>query len=337
MARAQRMRRRWREVLLVALAGSFGCGGASPAPSTRLERAASAESDDQRLDARREVPGTGVSLRPPRGSEPMPIGAGFVHRTLRVQLFVAAAAGGAEVLAAFRRGVESDADPEVSEDVVVAGRPARLRVDRQTSRELAIERVWALIEDDGRAFVVAGAYDAARSDRLRPLLRASILSAEWSPEAPLDPELAVGFRLRPPEGLVLDRSSTGSIAYGREGQLVPPVVGAPTLFLIPVPTVVPLAQRDELCEPILAQLGPVPDERVRSRGRIETDDVEGCEVTGWQEHQESEGQRRMLATYAAIVFRADETFLVAGVVADAEREAWLPRFAAAARTVSAAR
>jgi hypothetical protein len=318
----------------------FGCSG--PARTTEGGRSASAgdESDAQQslpLDPPRNVAGTGVTLRAPRGSEPTPFGAGFVHRGRRIQMLVAAAHGGPEVIRAFRRGIQADAEEVSTEEVEVAGRRTTLHIDRQASGQLELERVWALVEEGERAFVVAGAYDATRSERVRDLVRASVQSARWSPTEPLDPEAAVGFRLAAPEGLVLDRSTTGSVTYGREGQMVPPVIGSPTLFLIGIPVQVPAAQRDEACEPILAQVGPVPDDRVRTRERIASDRVEGCEVTGWQENETDEGETMRLTTYAALVYLGDDTFLVAGVAREDEAATWLPRFAQAARSVSSAR
>lgn len=325
----------------LGLVGILGCGGArssgptTPPPTTT-------ETTEVRealpLDPMRAVPGTGVSMRAPRGSEPTPFGAGFVHRARRIQMLVAAAQGNAEVIATFERGIASDAESLETEDVEVAGRAVTLHVDRQeTGQDLLLERVWVLVTEGDRAFVVAGAYDASRSERVRDLVRASVLTATWDATAPLDPEAAVGFRLTPPTGLTLDRSTTGSVTYGVEGQMVPPVIGSPTLFLIAVPAQVPLAQRDDACEPILFQAGPVPDEQVRTRGRFETDSLEGCEVTGWQENERPDGTTMRLATYAAIVYLADETFLVAGVVSETDQDAWLPRFAEAARTVASAR
>ncbi|MFN7702873.1 MAG: hypothetical protein ACK5U8_33685 [Deltaproteobacteria bacterium] len=288
------------------------------------------------MDPRRLVAGTGVSLRAPRGSEPTPFGAGFVHRARRIQMLVAAAQGSEQVLDAFRRGVDNEADVVATESVRISGREAILHIDRQeTGEELEIERVWVLVTEGDRAFVVAGAYDASRSERVRELVRASVLSAEWDPSAPLDPEVAVGFRLQHvPSGLVLDRATTSSITYGVDGHMSPPELGSPTLFVIPVPVVVPSAQRDEACESILFQAGPIADERVRSRARIETESVEGCEATGWQENEGPDGQAVPLATYAALLYVGDQTLLVAGAVAENEREPWLPRFAEAARTVS---
>jgi len=299
--------------------------------------ARTAASDEFPLDPLAEVDGTGVSIRAPRGSEPNPFGAGFVHRARRVQIIIAAARGTAEVRQAFRAGVEVDAESLSTEEVEIAGRPTTLHIDHQESGDVVVERVWAIVETGDRAMVVGGMYDAERSERLQGLVRSSVLSAEWDPMLPLDPEVALGYRLTAPTGLVLERSTTGSVTYGVEGEMVPPQLGSPTVFLMALPGTVPLSQRDEACTQILVQAGPIPDERVRTRGRVDTDALEGCELTGWQENEQADGTPRRLATYAALIFMADDMFMVAGVAADEDKETWLPRFAEAARTVSATR
>jgi hypothetical protein len=99
-------------------------------------------------------------------------------------MLVAAAQGSEQVLDAFRRGVDNEADVVATESVRISGREAILHIDRQeTGEELEIERVWVLVTEGDRAFVVAGAYDASRSERVRELVRASVLSAEWDPSA----------------------------------------------------------------------------------------------------------------------------------------------------------
>lgn len=325
--------------LLLSACGSSNA--ATPAATTATSggeaRARTASSEDLPLDPMADVPGTGVSIRAPRGSEPNPYGAGFVHRARRVQIIVAAARGSAEVMQAFRAGVEVDAESLSTEEVEIAGRPTTLHIDHQESGDVVVERVWAIVETGDRAMVVGGMYDAERSERLQELVRASVLSAAWDPMLPLDPEAALGYRLTAPEGLVLERSTTGSVTYGVEGQMVPPQLGSPTVFLMALPGTIPLSQRDEACEQILVQAGPIPDERVRTRARFDTDSLEGCELTGWQENERADGTTRRLATYAALIFMADEMFMVAGVSAEEDKETWLPRFAEAARTVRATR
>ena len=98
------------------------------------------------------------------------------------------------------------------------------------------------------------------------------------------------------------------------------------------PVAIPLADRDDVCEDLLLQAGPISEDDVTSRGEIETDELEGCEVVGRQENEEEEGPDEV-ATYAAILFHDDGTFLVAGLVDQATRDPWIERFREAARTL----
>ena len=130
-------------VLLAAVAGCGGArasgdGSAASTPSAREDRD-SRDPGGSPLDPRRLVAGTGVSLRAPRGSEPTPFGAGFVHRARRIQMLVAAAQGSEQVLDAFRRGVDNEADVVATESVRISAREAILHIDRQeTGEELEI-------------------------------------------------------------------------------------------------------------------------------------------------------------------------------------------------------
>jgi hypothetical protein len=84
-----------------------------------------------------------------------------------------------------------------------------------------------------------------------------------------------------------------------------------------------------VCGRVLEQLVQVP-----SAGEvtaIEAESVVGCEVEGATEEEPR------LATYAALIFKDDGAFMVGGTALREQREAWLPRFRAAARTVEAAR
>lgn len=329
--------------LLAVVSALAGCGGGgaatttstTPADAPRARRGR--EADEFPLDAPTPVPGTGVTLRAPRGSEPVPYGAGFVHRTRRLQLMVASADGPPELIANVLEGMAQGAEEVEHEEVSVAGRTATLHVDQQEQGDIVLERVWLTLTEGSRAVVVAGAYDAERGERLRGLVRASLLTLAWDPTTPLDPEVAVGFRVDVPEGLTLDRSSTNSVTYGLPGAAMPPTPGSPALFVLPVGVQVPESQRDEACAAILAQAGPVPDDQVRTRSTIRQGELEGCEVTGFQDAELPDGSELSLATYAAVVFQGDATLLVAGMARDSERDTWLPRFAASARTVRGTR
>jgi hypothetical protein len=311
--------------------GASGTGGGETAAR---EGAAEGEDEEFPLDPPTGVPGTGVTLRPPRGSDVLPTGAGFVHTRRRIQILVAETEGPASLLASFREqllaGAEAEGEPET---ITLSGIEATLGVDRQESGEVELERVWLYAEDGRRAVAVIGAYVSDRSERYRGLVRAALTSAAWDRARPIDPEQALGFGLTV-EGLELDRSSSSPLVYALAGAAVPPSPAEPRLFVMSLPVAVPASQRSEVCEALLLQAGPVGEDTVQDRHDIETDELEGCEVEGLQENEEpDEGEPESATTYAAVLFHDDGVFLVAGIVDAALRETWIGRFREAARTL----
>ena len=294
-----------------------------------------AEADEEfPLDAIVEVPGTGVSMRAPRGSARSPVGAGFIHERRRVQILVAVAHGAPELMAGFEASLSADAEEVESEDVTIGERTGHLVIDTQDTGQLELERVWVLVRDGDRAMAIVGAYQSDRSERLRGLVRASVLSALWDADATIDPERAVGFRLTPPDGLVAEPQVVNTLTYTIPGGAPSPSSGQPALLVVPIPIQVPATERDDYCEQILLQAGPVSEDSVVSRAEIATETMEGCEVFGTQEiTTPTEGGPSALATYAALVFLENASFMVAGFVDARERDTWTPRFSAAARTV----
>lgn len=294
------------------------------------------EAGELPLDPRHDVPGTGVTLRAPRGSEPAPVGAGFIHARRRIQIVVAVAQGDDEVLEGVEASLGAGAEEVEHEDITVQGRTARLIVDRQETPDVELERVWLLAREGNRVMAIIGAYVADRSERLRPLVRASLLSAEWDPAAALDPEAAAGYRLTPPEGLVAEPQVVSTLSYTEPGHTASPQSGHPALLVVPVPLALPADRRGALCHQILTQAGPVSEDTMVRQASIEGDDVSGCEVYGTQELTVSgEGGLTEIATYAALVFIGEASFMVAGFSDARQRETWEPRFSAAARTVAA--
>jgi hypothetical protein len=335
--------------LLLLIAGALAaCGGGAPAGAgtgagtaggdeterTEREGDAAEEDEDQPLDERAAVPGTGVTLRAPRGSDPLPTGAGFVHARRRIQILVAETEGPAALLSSFHDQLLAGAEQEIEpEEVTISGIEGTLGIDRQENGEVELERVWLYAQDGDRAVAVIGAYLSERSERYRDLVRAAVTSAEWSREQPIDSEQALGFALTV-DGLVLDRSSSSPVVYALAGATVPPSPAEPRLFVMPLPVAVPAAQRTEVCEELLLQAGPVDEDTVRERHDVETDELEGCEVEGLQENEDpDEGEPASATTYAAVVFHTDGTFMVAGIVDAAQRETWISRFRDATRTL----
>ncbi len=336
-----------RALLALTLALPAACGSsASPSGEASAETAGGDESEGSSegrarrrrrrardgeefpLDEAALVPGTGVTLRAPRGSEPMPVGAGFIHRRRRMQILVIATEGPALLHESVRRGVSESATEEVeTEDVEIDGEEAELHVDRQENGQLELERVWVYFRRGARSVLAVGAYAADRSERLRGLVRASLVTLSVDRETPIDPETALGFRLATTEGMAVDRSTSGNLTYGVPGA-VPGETGyeSPTLHVAPVPIDVPADARTAQCSTILEQIGPIQGDGADTRETISGDDLVGCEIVG-------HNAEPALATYAALLFRGDATFIVFGAVVEASRQPWIERFRAAARSV----
>lgn len=295
-----------------------------------------AAADELPLDEPTPVPGTGVTVRPPRGSVALPVGAGFMHARRRIQMVVAVAQGDEGVLHGVEASLGADADELSHEDITIAGRSARLVIDSQMAGDIELERQWILVRDGDRAMAIVAAYLADRSERLRPLVRAALMSTEWDTTVALDPERAVGFRLgAPPEGLVAERQVVSTLTYAMPNTAPTPASGNPALLVVPIPMQIPAAQRAQVCEQVLLQAGPVSEDTVTSRAAIDADGVVGCEVFGTQELDSPvAGGPTEIATYASILFVGDASFMVAGFVDARQRATWAPRFSAAARTVA---
>jgi hypothetical protein len=336
--------------VIAALALVLGaCGGARPPPAQDATSAATgAERERREQRARRPsadeemplgepvaIPGTGVTLRPPRGTERSSYGSTLLHRRRRIQMLVWAAEGDLASHQQFRAGLTADAERVEDEEVQVDGTPATLTVDRMEQSGTGIERVWVLVRRGTRSIAAMGLYAADRADTLRDLVRASLLSIDFDETAPLDPEAALGWRVAGIEGLQLVRASSMNVSYSVDGQAPRNGDGDPALFLTPVPMELGESERAVLCDPILAQLVQIPADVEVQRAAIANGELQGCEVSAIAPAppEGTRGAPPQLAVYFALLFRGGGAFLVAGTVEQARREPWLTRFRAAARTL----
>ncbi len=289
-------------------------------------RAEREELADFPLGQRVIVPGTGVSIEPPRGSERSAVGSTLIHRRRRIQIVIAAAEGDLSVHQQFRQGLLGDAEEIESEEIEVGGLPATLIVDRMDQGQVQLERVWLLVRNGTRSAAAMGVYAADRSETMREYLRASVRTMAVDPSVPIDPEVALGWRVEPGTGLTLVRAASTNVSYSSNGQ-PPPGVGEPMLLLMPVPIDVPASERAGLCPQILGQLVQSASTDARHE-TIEAGEVTGCDMSATT----TEAPR--LDTYAALVFRGDSAFMVVASATTAPRSPWPARFRAAARTLA---
>lgn len=277
------------------------------------------------LGERVTIPGTGISVEPPRGAQRSPVGSTLVHPRRRLQVVIAAAEGDLSVHQQFRSGLRSEAEEIDSEEIEIDGMPATLIVDRMSQGQVELERVWVIARSGTRSAAVMGVYAADRTEILRPYLTTAVRTTRIDPSVPIDPEAALGWRVTPGEGLQLVRAASTNVTYSSDGQ-PPPGPGSPMLLVMPLPIDVPASERASLCPQILAQL--VQTSAAAEQQTIDAGDVQGCDSSA------TTTEEPRLLTYAALVFRGDAAFMIVASATAAPRSPWLPRFRAAARTIA---
>lgn len=277
-----------------------------------------------------EVTGTGVTLRPPAGSQPMPFGAGFLALRQRVQISVVVAEGGPEVLEAIRTGGDPNAPaPTHEEEVSIDGQDGRLGRDRLRTQSASLERLWLLVHDGRRGMGVVATYEAQRARAYRPAMEEALRGVRWDHTAELDPSAALGIDVGPIPGLEASQRSTANLVFIAPGAEFPPIPGQVVLTVSPLPVRIPEDRISSLCGQLAARFVPVPTDAIEHEGAIEDGSMPGCERLGTAELEE--GPR--IATYAALLFHEGTPVLVTASVAADELGTWRDRFTAAARTV----
>ncbi len=277
------------------------------------------------------VTGTGVTIRPPAGAEPMPFGAGFLVLRQRIQLSVVVAEGGPAVLETIRTGGDRNApDPSAESEIEIAGQRGRLGRDVVRTQAGTLERQWLLVHDGTRGMGVVVTYEAERARGYRRTIRECLSSVEWDRESALDAAAALGIDVGPVDGLEASNRSTANIVLIVPGEAFPPERGQAVLTVSPLPVRIPEDRVSALCSQLAANFAPVPSDSIEYEGEVEDGQLPGCERLGIVEAGD-DGDR--IATYAALLFHEGTPILVAATVDADELATWRPRFATAARTV----
>lgn len=273
-----------------------------------------------------EVPGTGVAMRPPEGSQPMPFGAGFLSMRDRIQISIVVAEGPPEMLDAVRGGGGEADGPE--EQVSISGHAARMGRDRLHTQAGELERTWLMAHDGHRGLAVVATYEASRAPRARPAMQESLASVTWDAAVQLDAAAALGIQVGNVEGFTTSRATTANVVLLGRGASFPPEPGQPVVTISPLPMQLASDQAAHVCEQLVARLLPVPTSAIEQEGAIEDGPLPGCERLATAD---AEGHR--LATYAALVFANQTPILVTGTVEASEIARYRARFASAARAV----
>ncbi len=278
------------------------------------------------------LPGTGVSMRPPSGSTPMPFGSGFLARAQRVQVSVVVAVGEPEVLDAIRAAGGRLPEAQGVEDVTIAGQPGRIGRDAIRTEQAVLERSWLLVHDGTRGLGVVATYEAARASMYRAPLREALAAVQWDREVPLDAAAALGVSLGPVQGLEQSRRSTANLVYLEPGGAFPPEAGQVVLTVspLPIPMQVPDDRISSICTQILARLVPAPVSAVELEGEVEDGGLPGCERLATMPTEEGPS----VITYAAVLFHEGSPLLLTASADASQLATWRPRFASAARSLT---
>ena len=356
------LKQQLKQLSLLSLAGLLiACGGSSASRGQTAQRAQDEDDEDSYVDEEpeddesggggfvdeallrtggalalgeaTEVPGTGVTMRPPEGAQPMPFAAGFLALRQRVQVSVAVVMGDAAVLDTIRTGGDPNAPPPADEsEITVSGQTGRLGRDLVRTSAGVLERQWLLVHDGTRGLGIVVTYEQDRAQVYRPVMRESLTHVTWDREAPLDAPLALGIEIGPVDGLEISPRSTANIVLIEPGGEFPPTPGQVVLTVSPLPARIPEDRAMGLCPQLAARFLPASEDDVQHEGELEGGTLSGCERVASAEVGD-DGDRVM--TYLALLFHEGTPILVTGSVSAADQERWQPRFTAAARTVRA--
>ncbi len=277
-----------------------------------------------------EVPGTGVTMRPPSGAQPMPFGAGFLALRERVQVSVAVVMGDEAVLETIRTGGDENAPAPAEEtEVTISGQTGRLGRDVVRTQAGVLERQWLLVHDGTRGLGIVATYEQERAQSYRPVIHQSLLDVVWDREAPLDAAAALGIDIGPVEGLELSSRSTANVVLIEPGADFPPEPGQVVLTVSPLPARIPEERAMGLCPQLAARFLPAPEDDVIHEGELTDGPLRGCERVATAELDSGE----RVITYIALLFHEGTPVLVTGSFAEDRQAIWRPRFTAAAQTV----
>ncbi len=321
-------------VLLAACGGPPGSAAHDTTPAAGATTTVPSVDVEHELGSRQSVPGTGISLRPPSGSQQPPVGTGFVDPQRRIQLAVELVEGSADLRQSFEHSLLDGVHVDGHDAVTVHGLHGTLGRGHRQAGSVDVAMRWLLVEHGQRKIAIIGAWPR-HDDEYAPLIEASLKSTQWDPSASIDPEAAIGVHIGPVEGLELDKSGTGNLAMKPAGQTAPPQPGDPSLVVMPLPLMVPEARRASVCSQLLQRATPVHDLDTDHIAPVEGGTMAACDATGTA-HTPAPNARDF-ATYSAIAMGDTGTFLVIGLAPSDASDAWITRFRAGVRSIRTTR
>jgi hypothetical protein len=228
------------------------------------------------------VPGTPVSLDPPKGFEPTTNFPGFADRESGASIMVSQFPA---PIAEFSKGftperLASRRIKELSRETVqVAGRSATLLKLSQIGDGMEVFK-WALISGDATSTTLVLGTWLKADGPVQPLdapLRKSLLSTTWSART-IDPFEGLSFRVTPTDRLKVASTVGGALLLTSSGTIAPDKKGDPLLVVAPSIQTAIVGNLREFSEKRAAQIAQVTQLRNLTGKTLTIDGLQAYEL-----------------------------------------------------------
>jgi hypothetical protein len=274
------------------------------------------------------VPGTPVSLDPPKGFEPTTNFPGFADRESGASIMVSQFPA---PIAEFAKGftperLASRRIKELSRETVqVGGRSATLLKLSQIGDGMEVYK-WALLSGDATSTTLVLATWFKADGPVQPLdapLRKSLLSTTWSNRA-IDPFEGLSFRVTPTDRLRVVSTVGGALLLTSSGTIEPDKKGDPLLVVAPSLRTVIVGNLREFSEKRAAQIDLVTQLRNVTGKTLTIDGLPAYELVA--DGVDATNPKQRLKIYQLLMQTPDKLgyFLAQGFVKQEQAAEFLP-------------
>jgi hypothetical protein len=274
------------------------------------------------------VPGTPVSLDPPKGFEPTTNFPGFADRDSGASIMVSQFPA---PIAEFIQGFTAErlATRQIKllsrETVQVAGRSATLLKLSQIADGMDVYK-WALLSGDVKSTTLVLATWLKADGPVQPLeqpLRRSLLSSTWSNRA-IDPFEGLSFRVTPTDRLKVASSVGGALLLTASGTIGPDQRGQPLLVVAPSIQTKIIGNIQEFSEKRLAQIAQVTQLRNLTGKSLTIDGLSAYELVA--DAIDKDDPKQKMKVYQLLMQTPDKRgyFVAQGFVKQEQATEFLP-------------
>lgn len=323
----RRLTRRLLVVLLSLLASGAGLPGVLVA-QTLTEGSSGRLLEPVALQA---VPGTQVSLKPPPGFAPSNRFPGFHRADAGASIVVAEFAAPAESLqtAMTERTLREQGMTLLSSSRAVAGGVLGMLYSVREEIDGRPYRKWmALFGNERQSVMLTASFPEALAPQLADPLKTSLLGSGWNPQAQVDKQGGLSFRLRQTDELRVRQRAGNMVVLGDPTRRARPAPRDPMLVAGDADAGYDIVDIAAFAEQRVHQLDRVRDLRDLLGEAVSVDGRPGWELTATGDDIYGAGE---MLVYQLIVAEGRRYMLVQALVGRDEEAIWLPRFRQVAR------